>query len=176
MVYRFKGGAIDAHPKKAQAVGEALARIGKQNDGVIAARDVVAEARARTSPLHDFFTWDDTAAAREHRLHQAKKLVKAVVVTVPDSDVELPAFQAVATDDKKKKGIPEKEDAYAPAARPRTFTMPQRTREDSLRDARRELEQFRRKYAALDELGPVMRAIDEQMRELDQQLLEEMTR
>lgn len=179
MVFRFKSGGVNsdivARPHKAQAVGETLARISHQNDGVIAARDVVAEARAAHSPLHEFFTWDDTAAAREHRLHQAKKLVKAVVVQVPDSDVELPAFSAVAADEKKKRGIKEKEEAFAPAGPPKTFTMPMRSRRDSLEEARREMEKFRRRFAALDELGPVMRAIDEQMRELDTQLLEEMT-
>jgi hypothetical protein len=177
MVFRFRGSAeISGPAKKAQAVGEALARISKENAGVIAARDVVAEARAASSPLHEFFTWDDTAAARAHRMHQAKKLVKAVVVQVPDSDVELPAFTAVAADEKKKRGIRDGEAAFAPAGTPRTFTMPLKTRQESLEEARRELEKFRRTFAALDELGPVMRAIDEQMRELDTLLLEQMTR
>jgi hypothetical protein len=180
MVFRFKSGGansdIVARPHKAQAVGEALARLSHENDGVIAARDVVAEARVASSPLHEFFEWDDSAAAREHRLHQAKKLVKAVVVQVPDSDVELPAFSAVANDEKKKRGIAGHEEAFAPAGTPKTFTMPLKTRRDSLEEARRDLEKFRRAYAALDELGPVMRSIDDQMRDLDAMLLEEITR
>lgn len=173
-VYAFKAGLVPPAKVKAQAVGEALARISQANDGVIAARDVVAEARTTSSPLHHFFTWDDSAAARQHRLHEASKLVKAVVVQVPDSDVELPAFSAVAREEKLKRGIGEKDLAFAPAGT-KTFTMPAKTRRESLEEARRDLEKFRRTYAALDELGPLMRAIDEQMRELDTQLLEEIT-
>lgn len=179
MAYRFRlggeGAIASAHPRKAQAVGETLARISKQNDGVIAARDVVAEARADASPLHEFFTWDDTAAAREHRLTQAKKLVKAVVVQVPDSDMELPAFSAVAADEKVKRGLKQNEPAFAPTGTPKTFTMPAKTRRESLEEALREMEKFRRRFAALDELGDVMRAIDEKSRELSGQLLAEMT-
>lgn len=44
-------------------------------DGQIKPEDVVEEARDESSPIHNNFEWDDTKAAQEHRLWQARQLI-----------------------------------------------------------------------------------------------------
>lgn len=69
---------------------EALAELQAKYGRLIPA-DVVAEAREATSPLHPAFEWDDNSAGEKWREHQARSLIRAVVVTAgspaPDSPV-----------------------------------------------------------------------------------------
>lgn len=44
--------------------------------------DVVEVARNPKNPLHKRFTWDDTEAARLHRLNEASALIRSVHITV----------------------------------------------------------------------------------------------
>ena len=41
---------------------------------------VVAEAASPDSPLHDKFEWDDSVAAHNHRLYQARKLIGSIQI------------------------------------------------------------------------------------------------
>ena len=63
-----------------QIIGEELANICQQHNGELTPVAVVDNARDITSPLHDCFTWDDTAAAKAHRENQARYLIRAVTV------------------------------------------------------------------------------------------------
>lgn len=54
-------------------------------------QDIVDESRDKSAPLHDRFTWDDTVAANEHRLHQARGLIVQVRFEVPD-EPDIPAY------------------------------------------------------------------------------------
>ena len=59
------------------AVAKALADLHQQNDG-LRPSEVVAAAKPKTSPLHCEFTWDDTKAAHEYRLNEARHLIRVV--------------------------------------------------------------------------------------------------
>jgi hypothetical protein len=50
-----------------------------ERDGKVTPDAVLAEASAQDSDLHRFFEWDDSTAAVQHRLHQARQLVRSVV-------------------------------------------------------------------------------------------------
>ncbi len=166
MVYTFKRSFAEYHRGRAQDVGERLEAIRRENDGTLNAVDVVVDARANESPLHEFFEWNDGKAARQHRLDQAKQLIKAVSVVVPDSDgAERPAFRAAAADPAADDGKPK----FVRADKAPAFTMPVKSRGDRLLEAYRELRKFRSRYAQLDELGPLLRAIDEELREIEHQ-------
>lgn len=72
--FGFKAKGLDA-----DAVGremEALAR-----EGPLTANTVVEQARDEASAMHSAFEWDDTLAAHEHRLSQARSLIRAVFIT-----------------------------------------------------------------------------------------------
>jgi len=63
------------------------------------ASNVVCIARKIKSPLHRFFEWDDTQAAREHRLYQARNLLnsyKVVIVSNGKESRPLPALISVS--------------------------------------------------------------------------------
>lgn len=51
--------------------------------------DVLEEAESPDSPLHPFFEWDDSAAARAFRLSQARVLITRVKIVVTKEDIEL---------------------------------------------------------------------------------------
>lgn len=75
--------------KDALIVGPELERLMREK-GSLTAAEVLAAAESPDSPLHPYFEWDDTEAARKYREEQARQLVRAVVVRV--DDIEERAF------------------------------------------------------------------------------------
>jgi hypothetical protein len=53
--------------------------------GDVSAEDVLKDAKKKSSPLHDFFEWDDAKASRLYRLEQARMMVRSVEIVVIDS-------------------------------------------------------------------------------------------
>lgn len=47
--------------------------------------DVVEESKPKAAPLHPCFEWNDTKAATEFRLHQARNIINIVQVTTTDA-------------------------------------------------------------------------------------------
>lgn len=64
-----------------------------ERSGTLSADRVVAEAAARNpgDPLHDYFDWDDRAAAHQHRVNRARELIRSVEVILRVQTVELRA-------------------------------------------------------------------------------------
>lgn len=60
---------------------------------------VVEEARPEGSPLHSEFEWDDSIAAEQHRLTQARALIGSYKVRMYDPDVKMRRFTFVRRDD-----------------------------------------------------------------------------
>ena len=58
-------------------------------DGEVKASVVVDEASDEKSPLHKCFQWDDSEAAKEHRLWQARQLIKRVTIIVNKEEARL---------------------------------------------------------------------------------------
>jgi len=56
-----------------------LQRIAKKHRGLLQPATVVEYAEDPKSPLHDYFDWDDTEAARKWRLHQARNLIRVCI-------------------------------------------------------------------------------------------------
>ena len=50
--------------------------------GVLTPEAVLEAAKSPESILHDSFTWDDSEAAHQHRLYQARKLISSVKVQI----------------------------------------------------------------------------------------------
>lgn len=74
---RFQKGADTSNPA---LVAAHIESIRSSNDGELTPNHVVADASNSNSPLHSFFEWDDTEAAHQHRLHQARNLIRTIVV------------------------------------------------------------------------------------------------
>ena len=82
--YGFRAGAR-VSGVTADVLGTELERIHEQHAGVTPDR-VVREAKPKRAALHDAFEWDDTKAGHEHRLLQARNLIRSVCVIVEDRD------------------------------------------------------------------------------------------
>jgi hypothetical protein len=57
-------------------------------DGRVTPESFVELATPEDSPLHRFFEWNDAEAARQHRLHQARQIVRTVVFRAVRVQVE----------------------------------------------------------------------------------------
>lgn len=70
----------------ALVVGKQLEQIAARHGGRITPDDLVASAKGSRSPLHRLFEWDDSKAARAHRLHQARMVINSIDVVVDEDD------------------------------------------------------------------------------------------
>lgn len=67
----------------------------QQADGAIKEAAVVRRARDPQSPLHSYFTWDDTAAAEKYRHIEAQSLIRQIrLVQVGIPEAEQPVIRA----------------------------------------------------------------------------------
>jgi hypothetical protein len=77
-----KGELMAIALKKREAIAARLEQIRLKNDGVLRPEDVVQDAKNPKSILHGEFEWDDSAAAVQFRLDQARALIRSVKVEV----------------------------------------------------------------------------------------------
>lgn len=144
---RFQAGA-KADPNE---VGKHLDLLRQEHHGELTPRDVVEDARNPTSPLHSFFEWDDSEAAEQYRLQQARGLIRSVVAIYTRPD--LPAIRT-----KMFVHIPE---PGAQHYREASHVMSRAdTRKAVLQTAWRELQAWRKRYAELREFADLFEAID----------------
>lgn len=66
-----------------------LEAIRSKSGGVLKPETVVEFARNPKTALHSWFTWDDSDAAREYRLWQARQVIR-VCVTIQENEKEPP--------------------------------------------------------------------------------------
>jgi hypothetical protein len=145
---RFQAGAH----KNAAEVGAHLEMLRQQHHGELTPEDVLKDAENSNSPLHSFFEWSDTEAARQHRLAQARGLIRSVVAVYTSDDKP-----AVRT--KAYVHIPEgKTQHYREAS----HAMSQKkTRDMVLQRAWRELHAWRERYKDLKEFADLIPVVDE---------------
>src|SRR6185312_1813940 len=123
----------------------------KKQKGELTPGDVINDARDDRSPLHAFFEWDDGKAAEQHRLDQARGLIRAVVAVYVDDKNPARRMSAFVH-------IP---DGEASHYRDTMHALSQkRTREVVLRQAWREFQSWRRRYEELDEFAGLFDAAD----------------
>ena len=153
MTVTFEPGHTLKRPEDADpaAVVLALERLARKTGGLLTPDGVLRAAASPKSPLHGYFTWDDTEAARAWRLHQARHLIASVRVQLvgpatPQEPVR--AWVSVQSDEGRAYRALDAILADPPA------------RQDLLMAALRELERVRRQYATLEELSGVWAALD----------------
>lgn len=130
-------------------VGRILVKIAETH-GMIDPNVVVQEAQDVSSPLHPVFEWDDTAAAHEHRIWQARNLIKSVRIVTEkgEESIERRVFVNVITSN-----------ARGYMAVP-TVMKDQVLREQVLNKAKHDLQCWRERYAELKELSGFFMAVD----------------
>jgi len=127
-----------------------LEQIRLTHDGVLRATDVVEHARNPETALHDRFEWDDTKAAWQHRLWQARELIRVVVQTRPTSDVSTRVYVSLAADRRNDGG----------GYRTLDEVMRSKTMRDALlKQASADMVRFETTYRQLSELASVISAM-----------------
>lgn len=76
-----------------RALETEIARLAK--NGRVTPEQVVAAARDPANPLHEEFEWDDSVAAHQWRLDQARAIIRSVRVTIEVQDIKVPVISYV---------------------------------------------------------------------------------
>ncbi len=138
----FKGADADV-------IGEHIESLAQ--NGIITPADLVEDAKKKSSPLHECFEWDDTTAAKAHRVSQAAHLLRCIEVTVEREDETsfvVRAFHHVSTE--KQQGYVTVESALKD---PELWNC-------ILMQAVAEIKAFQQKYKAVKEFGSLFGEID----------------
>lgn len=126
-----------------------LHRLATAHDGLLMPEHVVAAAKPKSSPLHNRFEWNNTKAAEQHRLWQARQLISVCVQILPGVAEPVAVFHSLSTDRANGGG-------YRTTV---AICSHAEMREQKLQDALHELNMFQRKYASLRKLSDVFSAI-----------------
>jgi hypothetical protein len=142
--------------KKKTIINE-LKHITRRNNGILLPEKVVEAARRPTSPLHDYFTWDDTEAAKKHRIQEARLLICACVESIgPESDSRECRVYVSLRSEREKGGYRTLVDVMGS----------KKLREQLLQDAIEEMSYFKEKFKSLKELIKVFDAMSKAEKEL----------
>lgn len=129
----------------------------RKHDGDITAAAVVEKAKAKRNPLHRHFEWDDSTAAENYRLGQARKIMRSIeIIRTEAPNAPAKAYSVVTRPPANEK---ETEPRKVYTSTEEALQDPV-TRDEILGNAIRDAISFRRKYAALQELAQVFRAVD----------------
>lgn len=125
-----------------------LARLAGRK-GFLTPEQVVTAAANPASPLHDRFTWDDSKAAHQYRLWQARELIASVVFEPTPGRAPFRAYVNIRTAGEQEGRYVSTIDALSDP----------KIRRAIVSRALQELERVRERYEELNELSTVWRAI-----------------
>jgi inactivated superfamily I helicase len=136
----------------------ALEDIRKKNAGILRPADVVEAARPVKSVLHRHFEWDDSKAAEQYRLEQARDLIQVCVTVIespedPDKLVAVRMYTSLPDFRKAERG------GYL---RTEEVLEDAELREQAIKQAISEFQRWEEKYKNLEEFISVydaMRAV-----------------
>jgi hypothetical protein len=132
---------------RAKVIAE-LKRIANSSNGILLPEEVVDAARSPSSILHKSFTWEDTEAAHQYRLWQARTLIRTTIRYVQINRDTRPARVFVSL-------TPDREDEGGGYREVIAVLSDKDMRKQLLQDALDELRTFEVKYAHLKELSGV---------------------
>lgn len=156
-VWRHRELAVPA----AKVVAE-LERLRKRLGDGITAEALVQEAARRGSPLAPLFEWDDERAANEHRLQEAREIMRSILVV--EKGKEPRPWLITIRDERPKEGSHAPRFKYVRLVED-VLPKPDLTQQ-VLHRAAAELASWRRKYGMLRELARVHEVIDEELNRL----------
>jgi len=137
--------------KKKLTYIEELELIRKKNKGLIRPEDVVAYAKDENTDLHSRFEWNDDIASVKWRLHQARNIIRMVVIVEENTKESCRMYVSLNDDRNSETG------GYREIY---SVLFDKELRNQMIVEAKQELDIFRNKYSALEELKTVFEAID----------------
>ncbi len=135
--------------KDATIIGE---RIETVFNGQITATQLLNDAKSKTSPIHDYFDWDDTSAAHEYRLEQARRLIRAIDVIVISNgeEVDTKAFHHISVTDDKESYV-----SYNQIFSNKNYY------DQVIENALKEADSWQNRYASYKELSLIFKSIEQ---------------
>lgn len=97
---KFKISGISL-PVSANVAADCLSKIYEKNHHHLTPQVVVKEAEAKRHPLHSYFEWNNTKAAKKWRIEQARQLIKCVHIVSTNSEnkqIQVRAFVNIKRD------------------------------------------------------------------------------
>ena len=128
-----------------------LEALAVKHGGKLTCEQIVSFAEPQKSPLHDYFTWDDTEAARLYRFEEARRLLRVAVRVLPCDGKDIVSRVFVSL-------TPDRDDGNV-FRNVVTVMQDKELRQVMLDDARNEMEAFISKYKTLKELSEVIRVM-----------------
>ena len=170
MIYqrKYDWGTFTGLSVSAQAAGEVLERIESEH-GAVSKKAFLEASRPADSPTHELFEWDDEKAAEKYRLKQSGRYIRDLKVTVVTLE---PQGKSVNVKIAPEKWAPETWEgpAFMNAGESRLSDVnysnvydalrDNKKRENLLKNAKKELSIFRRKYDKISELSGVFKEVD----------------
>lgn len=144
MVYQWK---INTHSVDAQTAGEVCRQL-EETVG-LTAKNLLDASRPPDAPLHKEFEWDDSKAAEMYREDQARTIIRHLVI----KDYQKPSYAPI-------RAFFRVQDAKSYEST-EVLLRTEDKHQALLQTALKELNAFRMKYAALEELCDVFKAIEE---------------
>ena len=126
-----------------------LEEIRRRHHGLLRPPDVVAFARDPKSALHGRFQWDDSKAAHQYRLWQARELIECHVVVLKADTDPIRAYVSLRDERRNRGGYRHVVDVMTDASMRKRF----------LAEALDEAERWQARYARLQELAPIFNEI-----------------
>lgn len=126
-----------------------------EKKGFITPAIVLEDAKKESSPLHDYFEWDDSEAAKAWRLSQANYLIRAIVVKVIDEErPQIRQFFSITPTKEMKTDAPR---VYVTL---NTVLSDKVKREEVIAYAKRELKGWAERYRQYAEMNEIVTSID----------------
>jgi hypothetical protein len=141
-----------------QTVGEHVERLRQASGGYLSPDALVADAKSRSSPLHDCFPWNDRQAAHERRLDVARWMLRNLTVTQVYVNHEV-----VETEPQRVFVVVSNEDEDELFTSIDDAMSKESERKQLVKRALAELRAWRRRYGNLKELAKVCQLIDQQI-------------
>lgn len=160
--YEWKHGPYAMPTVDAETAGKELARIARR-DGDVDPAIVVKDSKRRDAPLHECFEWDDKAAGEQYRIEQARYLIRHIV-TIPvrgDTEEEMPPVRAFVKVNSTSDDSVEERDSLPKRYVPIQQVMgDDELRKRYVKQAFREVELWRNRYADIKEFSTLFEHID----------------
>lgn len=129
-----------------------LEHIRHASGGVLKPEAVVEFARNPSTALHSRFEWDDTEAAQQFRIWQARQVIRVAVEVLPHTTTETRVYVSLLSDRSRPGG------GYRPLL---DVMSDAEKRAELVRQALGEFRRVRDRYQQIKELEPIFAAIEQ---------------
>ena len=137
---------------KKEQIQKELEEVRQANNGILKTEAVVEYAKNPETAMHSWFTWDDSEAAHNYRIWQARQLIRVVIKESPKEDLEPMRVYVSMLEDRYGEG-----GGYRSMDEVLTD---KELREQLIEQATKEFDRWREKYEHINDLAEVFAAMD----------------